>query len=93
MKVRTLIAGAAVVLLCGGFGVCVAQEAPKPPAAAAPEAAPSSAPEAAPSSASAPKHHRKHHHRHHGHRHGKQHGAQEFSEQQLQEMQGQTPSK
>jgi hypothetical protein len=51
MKVRTLIAGAAVMLLCGGLGVCVAEEAPTPAPLATPEAAPSSA----------PKHHRKHH--------------------------------
>ena len=76
MKVRTLIAGAAVVLLCGGVGICIAEEAP----------APSAAPKAAHSSAPKPKHHRKSHH-------GKHHGQEEFSEQQLQEMQAQPPSK
>jgi hypothetical protein len=56
MKVRTLIAGAAVMLLCGGLGVCIAEEAPP----AAPPVAPSSAP------APKPKHHRTHHHgKHH----------------------------
>jgi len=90
MKVRTLIAGAAVMLLCGGLGVCVAQEAPPaaPPAASAPapEAAPAAAPETAP--AAKPKHHGKHHH--HRHHHGKQHGQQEFTEQ---ELQAASPSK
>jgi hypothetical protein len=99
MKIRTLIAGAAVMLLCGGFGVCVAQEAPSAPApapAAAPEAAPAPAPEAAPASAAKPKHYGKHHHRHH---HGKYHGAKyhggqkEFSEQELQQMSSTPPSK
>src|SRR5690349_12775789 len=100
MKIRTLIAGAAVMLLCGGFGVCVAQEAPSAPApapAAAPEAAPApAAPEAAPASAAKPKHYGKHHHRHH---HGKYHGAKyhggqkEFSEQELQQMSSTPPSK
>jgi hypothetical protein len=90
MKVRTLIAGAALMLMCGGLGVCVAQEAPKPaaPAAAAPEPAPS-APEpaaSAPEPAAKPKHHR----RHHRHHHGKMHAQQEFSEQ---ELQAQAPSK
>jgi hypothetical protein len=51
MKLGTLIAGTAVVLFCGGLGVCVAQEAP----------APSAAPKVAP----AAKHHPKHNHRHH----------------------------
>jgi len=95
MKVRTLIAGAAVMLLCGGLGVCVAQEAPPaaPPAASAPApeaATPAAAPEAAP--AAKPKHHGKHHHyrHHHGHYHGKQHGQQEFTEQ---ELQAASPSK
>jgi len=93
MKIRTLIAGAAVMLLCGGLGVCVAQEAPSAPApAAAPEAAPAAAPEAAPASAAKPKHYRKHHHRHH--HAGKYHGGQkEFSEQELQQMSATPPSK
>ncbi len=87
MNFRTLIAGAAVVLLCGGVGVCVAQEAPaSPPAASAP--APASAPSAK------PKHHARHHAKHHArHRHGKQSAQKEFTEQQLQEMQTQPPSK
>lgn len=80
MKVRTLIAGAAVMLLCGGLGVCIAEEAPQ----AAPPVAPKVAPSAAP--APKPKHHRKHHH-------GKHHAAREFSEQQLQELQAHPPSK
>jgi hypothetical protein len=80
MKVRTLIAGAAVMLLCGGLGVCVAEEAPTPAPLATPEAAPSSAP------APKPKHHRKHHR-------GKHHAAREFSEQELQEFQAHPPSK
>ena len=78
MKVRTIIAGTAVMLLCGWLGVCVAEEAPEP------------APPVAPSSAPAPKHHRKHHHRHH---HGKHHVEREFTEQELQNMQAQPPSK
>ena len=78
MKVRTLIAGAAVMLLCGGIGVAIAADAP--PAAAAPKGAPSSASKS------------KHHHMHH-HRGGKSHGQKEFTEQQLQEMQTQPPSK
>ena len=78
MKVRTLIAGAAVMLLCGGLGVCVAEEASTPVPLATPEAAPSSAP--------APKHHRKHHH-------AKHHAAKEFSEQELQEYMAHSPSK
>ena len=48
MKVKTLIAGTAVVLLLGGLGVCVAQEAPAPASSVAPEAAPSPAAESAP---------------------------------------------
>jgi hypothetical protein len=80
MKFRTLIAGAAVVLLCSGVGVCVAEEAGTPPVA------PSPAAEATP--AAKPKHHAKHHRRHH---HGKHHGAtKEFTEQ---ELQAQSPSK
>lgn len=91
MNFRNLIAGAAVVLLCGGVGVCVAQEAPAAPAAA-PEAASSPAPASAPAAKS--KHHAKHHARHHGHhRRGKQSAQKEFTEQQLQEMQTQPPSK
>jgi hypothetical protein len=80
MKVTTLIASAAVVLLCGGLGVCVAQEAPAPSPPVAPEAAPSPAP------APKPKHHRKHHH-------GKHHAAREYTEQELQELQAKPPSK
>jgi len=68
MKVRTLIAGAAVMLLCGGLGVCVAQEASTPAPLATPKAAPSSA----------PKHHRKHHHaKHHA---AKEFSEQELQE-------------
>ncbi len=85
MKVRTLIAGAAVVFLCGGLGVCVAQEAPAPASPVAPEAAASPAPPSVP--ASKPKHHTNHHRRHH---HGKRPAAREFSEQ---ELQAQSPSK
>lgn len=92
MNFRNLIAGAAVVLLCGGVGVCVAQEAPSAAPPAAPEAASSPAPASAP--AAKPKHHAKHHARHHGHhRRGKQSAQKEFTEQQLQEMQTQPPSK
>jgi hypothetical protein len=91
MKIRTLIAGAAVMFLCGGLGVCVAQEAA--PAAAPAASAP--APESAPEPAAKPTHHGKHHHghhhwHHHGHYHGKQHGQQEFTEQELQSA---SPSK
>jgi hypothetical protein len=87
MKIRTLIAGAAVVLLCGGTGICVAQEAPAPAAPAAPEAAPSHAPESAP--ASKPMHHAAHHYRRHLAKH---HRQKEFTEQELQQMQPQPPS-
>lgn len=91
MKVRTLIAGAAIVFLCGGLGVCVAQEAPAPASPAAPEAAPSPASPSVPESASMPaskhKHHTKHHRRHH---HGKRRAEREFTEQ---ELQAQSPSK
>ena len=77
MKVRTLIAGGAVVVLCGGLGVCIAQEAPAP----APSVAPSHAPEA--TLATKPKHHRKHHQvKHHQVKH---HAQKEFSEQELQQ--------
>ena len=80
MKVRTLIAGAAVVFLCGGFGVCVAQEAPPAASAAAPASEPAGKPcaiwQASP--------------RHHQGKHHAQHGQQEFTEQ---ELQAQTPSK
>ncbi len=55
MKVRILIAGAAVMLLCGGFGIGIAEEAPP----VAPKVAP----------ASAPNHPPKHHHRHHHGKH------------------------
>jgi hypothetical protein len=82
MKVRTLIAGAAVMFLCGGLGVCVAQDAPAPAASAA---APASEPAGKPQH-----HHGKHHHRHHQGKHHGQHGQQEFTEQ---ELQAQTPSK
>jgi hypothetical protein len=81
MKVRTLIAGAAVMLLCGGLGVCVAQEAT--PAAPAAE-------KAAPSSAAAPK---AKHHRMRRHHHGKQHAQKEYTEQELQQMSASPPSK
>jgi len=89
MKIRTLIAGAAVMLLCGGLGVCVAQETPPAAPAAAP-AASAPAPESAPKATS--KHHGKHHHHrhHHGKHQGKHQGQQEFTEQ---ELQAQTPSK
>lgn len=78
MKIRTLIAGAAVMLLCSGVGVCIAQEA-------SPAATP-----AAPSSAPAPKakHHRMRHHHH-----VKQHAQKEFTEQELQQFQSNPPSK
>jgi hypothetical protein len=76
MKVRILIAGAAVVLLCGGVGICTAEDAP----------APSAAPKVTHSSAPKRKHHRKTHH-------GNHHAQEEFSEQQLQQMQAQPPSK
>jgi hypothetical protein len=69
MKVRTLIAGAAVMLLCGGLGVCVAEEAATPAPLATPEAAPSSAPQ----------HHRKHHHaKHHAAREFSEQELQEY---------------
>jgi hypothetical protein len=84
MKIRTLIAGAAVVFLCGGTGICLAQGAASP---GAPEAAPSPAPASAP--ASKPKHHAVHHHRRHLAKH---HGQKEFTEQELQQMQPQPPS-
>ncbi len=84
MKLKTLIAGTVVMLLCGGLTVCFAQEAPKAAPSVAPESAPSAAPEAAP--APKPKHHRRHHHR-------KGHAQKEFTEQQLQEYQAQPPSK
>ena len=72
MKVRTLIAGATVMLLCG-LGVCVAAEATTPAPAASSEAAP----------AAKPKHHRKHHQvKHHQVKH---HAQKEFSEQELQQ--------
>ncbi len=87
MKIRTLIAGAAVVLLCGGTGICLAQGAPAPAASAAPEAAPSPA---ASAPTSKPKHHAVRHHRRH---HAKGHGQKEFTEQELQQMQPQPPSK
>jgi hypothetical protein len=70
MKVRTLIAGATVVLLCGGLGVCVAAEGTAP--------APAATSEAAPPPAAKPRHHRRHHHAMH-------HGQKEFTEQELQQ--------
>jgi hypothetical protein len=69
MKVRTIIAGAAIMLLCGGLGVCVAEEAP----------APSATPQAAPAAAAKPKHHRKYHHgKHHAQREFSEQELQEY---------------
>ena len=78
MKIRILIAGAAVMLLCGGLGVGVAEEADPRRRHRLPPCVRSHPPK--------PKHHREHHH-------GKHHAAREFSEQQLQEMQAHPPSK
>lgn len=83
MKVRTLIAGAAVVLLCGAVGVSLAEDAPAAKAPSA-EASPAS------SSTSAMKHH---HHKRRSHHARKGHGQKEFTEQQLQEMSTQPSSK
>ena len=84
MKLRTLIASAAVVFLCGGTGVCVASWG-SPATPGAHEAASSPAPE----SAEKPEHHARQHRRRH---HGKHHAQKEFTEQQLQQMQAQPPS-
>ena len=75
MKLKTIIAGAVIILLYGGLTVCFAQEAPKAAPSVAPEA--SVTPEAAP--APKPQHRRKHRHRKH-------HAEKEFTEQQLQAM-------
>jgi hypothetical protein len=85
MKARALIASAAVVFLCGGFGVCFAAEGstPETPAASAPSPAPESAPAPAPKA----KHHRMHR------RHGKHHAQKEYTEQELQQYQSQPPAK